>query len=375
MAESDTGDKDEDATPKRLKEAREKGQIARSKELTTALLLMTAAGALYSYSSSAGLKIAELAQSAFSPDRRNIFNPKQMVAAFGELFAEAIIAVAPFFLVLFVIALISPMMLGGLSFSGKALAPKANRMSFSKGIKRMFGTHALIELIKALAKVSVVFLVGYFVMQTAFPALTKLGDGNVEEGISKAMDIVSQSFFFLSFSLLAIAFIDVPYQIWNHAKELKMSKQEIKDEYKEMEGQPEVKAKIKQKQREISQQRMMQAVPEADVVVTNPEHFSVALKYNMMSSGAPIVVAKGQDIIAMQIRKVAIANDVQIIAMPPLARALYHTTEIDQEVPQGLFLSVAQVLAFVFQLKSYNDGKGARPENLKPMDMPEGFKY
>jgi len=375
MADNDAGERDEAATPKRLKDAREKGQIARSKELTTALLLMAAAAALYSFSSSVGRDFAEVAIRAFSPDRRNIFNPRQMLAALGELVGDAAIAVAPFFIVLFVIGFLSPMLLGGISFSSKALAPKANRMSFGKGIKRMFGLHALIELIKALAKISVVFVVGYFVMSSAFPSLVELGNGNVEAGISQAMDIVSRSFFLLSFALMAIALIDVPYQIWNHAKELKMSKQEVKDEYKEIEGRPEVKGKIKQKQREISQQRMMEAVPEADVVVTNPEHFSVALKYDVMKSGAPIVVAKGQDLTAMQIRKVALANDVHIMPIPPLARALYYTTEINQEVPQGLYLAVAQILAFVFQLRTFKDGNGPRPDKPKDIDIPPDFSY
>ncbi len=375
MSEKDSNEREETATPKRLKEAREKGQIARSKDLTTALLLMTSAIAIYSFSSSAGTQIANIARRAFTPDRRNIFNPRQMLAALADLVGDAALAVAPFFIILFVIGLLSPMALGGMSFSTKTLAPKASRMSMSKGLKRMFGLHALIELIKALAKISVVFIVGYFVMSSAFPSLTALGSGNVEAGISQAMDIVSRSFFLLSLSLLVIALIDVPYQIWNHAKELKMSKQEIKDEYKETEGKPEVKGKIRQKQREISQQRMMEAVPDADVIVTNPEHFSVALKYDVMRSSAPIVVAKGQDLIAMQIRKVAIANDVQILPMPPLARALYYTTEIDQEVPQGLYLAVAQVLAFVFQLKNFNQGKGPRPDKLNKIEIPKDFEY
>ena len=375
MADKDAGEREEDATPKRLKEAREKGQIARSKELTTAFILMAAAGALYVFSSSIGTQIALIAKRAFSPDRRNIFNVRQMPAALGELVGDAIIAVTPFFVVLFLIGLLSPMLLGGVAFSSKTLAPKGNRMSFGKGVKRMFGMHALIELIKALAKVSVVFVVGYFVMRSAFPSLVELGNGDVQVGISQAMDIVSRSFFLLSFALIVIALIDVPYQIWNHAKELKMSKQEVKDEYKETEGKPEVKGKIKQKQREISQQRMMEAVPEADVVVTNPEHFSVALKYDVMKSGAPIVVAKGQDLTAMQIRKVAIANDVHIMPIPPLARALYYTTEINQEVPQGLYLAVAQILAFVFQLRTFKDGNGARPDKLKDIEIPPDFKY
>ncbi len=376
MADSNSaGERSEDATAKRLTEAREKGQVARSKELTTALLLMTASASLYSFSGSFAVGFTDMAKQAWSPDLKTIMNEKQMLSALGDLFAEVMLAAAPFFIVLFVLAVFSPLLTGGLSFSTKAIAPQASRMSPAKGFKRMFGMHALVELIKALAKVLVVFLVGYLVVANTFPDLLALGLGDIGAGVQEAMALVTRSFFLISLSLLIIALIDVPYQIWNHAKQLKMTKQEVKDEYKETEGKPEVKSKVRQKQREMSQQRMMQAIPDADVVVTNPEHYSIAIKYDVMRAGAPIVVAKGVDIIAMQIRKVAIANDVPILAAPPLARAIYHTTEIDQEVPQELYLAVAQVLAYIFQLKSFNEGKGRRPPKIKDIPIPDNFKY
>jgi flagellar biosynthetic protein FlhB len=376
MAEGNSaGERSEDATPKRLKEARDKGQVARSKELTTALLLMTASISLYSFSGNFATGFANMAKRAWSPDLKNIFNVKQMLAAFGELFSTVMVAAAPFFILLFCLALFSPLLTGGLSFSSKAFAPQANRMSPAKGFKRMFGMHALVELVKALAKVGVVFFVGYLVVSKSFPDLLALGLGEMATSVGRAMDLVTRSFFLISLSLLIIAMIDVPYQIWNHAKQLKMTKQEVKDEYKEMEGKPEVKSKIRQKQRELSEQRMMEAIPDADVVVTNPEHYSVAIKYDLMGGGAPIVVAKGVDIIAMQIRKVAIANDVPLLAAPPLARAIYHTTEIDDEVPQGLYLAVAQVLAYIFQLKSFQEGKGRRPPKIKALEIPDELKF
>lgn len=375
MAESDAGERSEQATPKRLKEARDKGQVSRSKELTTALLLITASLSLYSFSSSMGTGFANMAKRAWSPDRKNIYSSKQMLAALGDLMADVILSVAPFFLLLFCLALLSPMLTGGLSFSAKSFAPKANRMSPAKGFKRMFGLHALVELVKALAKVMVVFAVGYFVILQVFPELLSLGSGEVQASIGRAMDLVTRSFFLLSLSLLVIALIDVPYQIWNHAKQLKMTKQEVKDEFKETEGKPEVKGKIRQMQRELAQRRMMEAIPDADVVVTNPEHYSVAIKYDAINSSAPIVVAKGVDVIAFQIRKVAVANDIPILETPALARAIYHTTEIDQEIPQGLYLAVAQVLAYIFQLNSYKEGKGARPTPLSELQIPDELKH
>lgn len=375
MAENSAGEKTEQATPKREKEAREKGQVARSKELTTALLLMTAASSLYSFSNGIAKSFAEIAVKAWSPSLKNILSPKQMLAGFGELLYQIILATMPFFLILFILALTAPLLTGGFSFSSKAFAPQANRMSPAKGFKRMFGMHALIELIKALAKVIVVFVIGYLVMRQVFPELLALGSGNIQAGVQQAMDIVARSFFLISLSLILIAFIDVPYQIWNHSKQLKMTKQEVKDEHKEVEGRPEVKGKIRQLQREMAQRRMMDAIPDADVVVTNPEHYSVAIKYDPINSSAPIVVAKGADVIAMQIRKVAIANDVYILRTPPLARAIYHTTEIDQEVPQGLYLAVAQVLAYVFQLNNFRKGKGDKPLNINDLPIPDELKH
>ncbi|MET1254777.1 flagellar biosynthesis protein FlhB [Aliikangiella maris] len=375
MAESQAGERSEQATPKRLKEAREKGQVARSRELTTALLLITASILLYSFSASIGAGFAKVARQAFTPSRDHIFTDKLMLSAIAELLFEAMIAVAPLFLILFAIALLTPMLTGGMSFSFKAISPQASRMSVLKGFKRMFGLHALIELLKALAKVSVVFIVGYLVLAQIYPQLIELGAGSVNAGIGQAMDLVARSFFLVSLSLLLIALIDVPYQIWNHARQLKMTKQEIKDEYKETEGKPEVKGRIRQTQREMAQRRMMDAIPDADVVVTNPEHYSVAIKYDAMRSSAPVVVAKGVDIIAMQIRKVAIANDVPIMAAPPLARAIYHTTEIDQEVPQGLYLAVAQVLAYIFQMRSFSEGKSAKPKPLKDLPIPDDLQF
>jgi len=375
MAENQAGERSEEAIPKRLKEAREKGQIARSKELTTALLLITAAGGIYSFSSTSGAGLANAAKKAFSPSRKQIFQDTNMIAALAELAGEVFFAVMPIFLLLFALGALSPLLTGGLSFSFKAMAPQASRMSPAKGFKRMFGLHALVEMLKALAKVGVVFLVGFLVVRQVFPELIELGNGTANGGIEQAMDLVSRSFFLISLSLLVIALIDVPYQLWNHAKQLKMTKQEVKDEFKDSEGKPEVKGKIRQMQRELSQRRMMEAIPDADVVVTNPEHYSVAIKYDALKSSAPIVVAKGVDEIAMQIRKVAIANDVPLLPAPPLARAIYHTTKLDQEVPQGLYLAVAQVLAFVFQVKNFREGKGAKPKPLGDLPLPDDFQY
>jgi len=375
MAEQQAGERSEQATPKRLREAREKGQVARSRELTTALLLMVASLSLYGMSQWFGQGMGQVARQAFSPSINHIQKPEMMLNALAESVGQVAVVMSPFFLLLFAIGLFAPVLTGGLTLSSKALAPQLSRMSPAKGFKRMFGLHALMELIKALAKILVVGLVGYWVLVQIFPDLTRLGQGDIRVSLLNAMELVARSFFLLSLSLMVIALIDVPYQIWNHARQLKMTKQEVKDEFKETEGKPEVKSKVRQLQREVAQRRMMEAIPDADVVVTNPEHYAVALKYDAMKSSAPVVVAKGVDIIAEQIKKVAKANEVPILRAPPLARAIYHTTKLGREVPAGLYVAVAQVLAYVFQLRNANQGKGPRPKPPGDLPIPDDLKF
>lgn len=374
MADEDFAERSEQATPKRKQEARNKGQVARSKELTTALLLIFSAIGLYSFSGSVGEAFARAAVRAWSLSRKDLFSVQQMISGLGHVFNEVLIAVLPFFILLFLIAIFSPLLTGGLSFSFKAAAPKFSRLSPAKGLKRMFGVHALMELIKALAKVLLVSLAAYWVISSIMQELFALGLNEASAGIAGSIELITRSFLLIALSLLVVAFIDVPYQLWNHNKQLKMTKREVKDEYKETEGKPEVKSKVRQLQREMSQRRMMDAVPDADVVVTNPEHYAVAIKYDAMKNSAPIVVAKGADLLAMQIRKVALANDVSILSAPPLTRAIYYSTEIDQEIPHGLYLSVAQVLAYILQLKNYQKGKGIKPKLPEELPIPDELK-
>jgi len=192
--------------------------------------------------------------------------------------------------------------------------------------------------------------------------------------VVKAADIIMFSLLILSSTLVLVVAIDVPYQLWNNKRQLKMTKQEVKDESKEQEGNPEVKGHIRRKQMEMSQQRMMDEVPKADVIVTNPSHYAVALKYDPMGSGAPIMVAKGVDLIAAQIRNLAVGADVPLIAAPPLARALFYSTEVGEEIPQGLFLAVAQVLAYVFQLKAATENRTEKPVPPANLKVPDEFR-
>lgn len=371
MAESESGqDKTEDPTDKRKRDAREKGEIARSKELNTVASTLAGAGALLAFGGNLAETLMKLMQMNFSLTREVLTDERSMgmfLLASGKM---AIWAVQPILMLLFVIAFVSPIALGGFIFSGSLLQPKFSRMSPLSGIKRMFSLNSLTELLKAMAKFMVILVVALVVLGNDRQALLAIANEPLEQAIIHSVQVVGWSALWMAAGLLLIAAADVPYQLWQTHKKLKMTKQEIKDEYKDSEGKPEVKQRIRQLQREVSQRRMMAAVPEADVIITNPTHYAVALQYDPEKGGvAPLLVAKGTDFIALKIREIGVQHNVQILESPALARAIYYSTEVEGEIPAGLYLAVAQVLAYVFQIRQYRAGKGKRPEPLKE-DLP-----
>ncbi len=374
MANQDAGERSEKATPKKEQKAKEKGQLPRSKELTTALLLITASLMLLISNDSVVDVTEKIIPASFSLSREQVFDESYLIATLGRATWLAFESFAFIFLVLFFIAIVGSIALGGWAFNAGSLGVKGNRLSPLSGFKRMFGLHALIELLKALSKVSVVGLVAFFVLDSNFQNYLSLGKTTPHLESSQAVDLLFIGLLMISSSLILIAFIDVPYQLWNHSKQLKMTKQEVKDEHKNTEGRPEVKSRIRQVQREMAHRRMMETVPDADVVVTNPEHYSVALKYDQNKSDAPFVIAKGCDEVAFNIRKVANAHQVPIIEAPPLARSLYFSTKLDHPIPTGLYLAVAQLLAYVFQMQSYKKGQAVQPNPIYEYPIPDELK-
>ncbi|MDR2306406.1 MAG: flagellar biosynthesis protein FlhB [Paucimonas sp.] len=371
MAESESGqDKTEEPTEKRKRDAREKGEIARSKELNTVAVTLAGAGGLLAFGGHLAQTLMTLMQANFSLTREVIVDERSMgkfLLASGEM---AIWAVQPILILLFVVAFIGPIALGGFLFSGSLLQPKFSRMNPLSGIKRMFSLNALTELLKAMAKFVVILVVALVVLSSDREALLAIANEPLEQAIIHAVQVVGWSALWMSAGLLLIAAADVPFQLWQAHKKLKMTKQEVRDEYKDTEGKPEVKQRIRQLQREVSQRRMMAAVPEADVIITNPTHYAVALQYDPEKGGsAPLLVAKGTDFLALKMREIGVEHKVQILESPALARAIYYSTELEQEIPAGLYLAVAQVLAYVFQIRQYRAGKGKPPEPLKE-DLP-----
>ncbi|MCU8326060.1 flagellar biosynthesis protein FlhB [Vibrio vulnificus] len=369
MAESDGQERTEEATPRRLQQAREKGQVARSKELASVSVLVIGAVSLMWFGESLARALFKAMGRLFSLSREEIFDPSKLFDIASGALSALLLPLLLILFALFVAAAIGSAGVGGISFSVEAATPKLSKMNPLSGIKRMFGLQSWVELIKSILKVALVTGVAIYLIQASQEDLIQLSLDVYPQNIFHALDILLNFVLLISCSLLIVVAIDIPFQIWQHADQLKMTKQELKDEYKDTEGKPEVKGRIRMLQREAAQRRMMADVPTADVIVTNPEHFSVALRYKQNSDRAPVVVAKGTDHMAMKIREVAREHDISIVPAPPLARALYYSTELEQQIPDGLFTAVAQILAYVFQLKQYRKRGGHRPK-LKDYDLP-----
>ena len=374
MAEDSGQEKTEEPTQKRLTDAQNKGQIARSRELNTFIMLIVSAWLLMTQGQRVGEGILSMMRSYFRLSRDMIFEPKLTVVLFKQAMTDGLLLVAPMLAMLTIAAIVAPIALGGWIFSMESITPKFDKLDPIKGLPKLFSLNGLVELLKAMLKMTLVGLVGWLLFNSLFAQILGLSAEPMQQAIVHAVKLISYSFLILSCALILVAAIDVPYQLWNHSKNLKMTLQEIKDEMKESEGSPEVKGRIRRAQMEMAQNRMMSEVAKADVIITNPSHYAVALKYDENSGSAPVLVAKGVDLIAAQIRNLAIEANVPLVAAPPLARALYYSTELDTEIPQGLYSSVAQVLAYIFQLKEATKTRGTKPTPPKDIQVPPEFK-
>ena len=370
MAESEGGqDKTEDPTEKRKKDSREKGEIARSKELNTLAIMIAGSVALLIFGGALAQELMELMRQNFSLSREVILDQRSMSTYLLNSGLTALLAIQPIMITLVLAALIGPISLGGWLFAAGSLAPKFSRMNPAAGLKRMFSFKAVAELLKAFAKFLIILAVALLVLKSDIDDLIRIAHEPLELAVIHCLQVVGWSTLWMSCGLIIIAAVDVPVQLWESHKKLLMTKQEVRDEHKDQEGKPEVKQRIRQLQREMSQRRMMAAIPDADVVITNPTHYAVALKYDPDKGGAPMLIAKGSDFLALKIREIAVANEVLLLESPALARSIYYYTELDQEIPGGLYLAVAQVLAYVYQIRQHRAGKGKRPDPLKD-DLP-----
>ncbi len=376
MAEEnkDGQEKTEQPTAKRLEDAKKKGQIARSKEFNTMAITLVGGIALVSMSTHLGSGLWDIMSSNFTIPRQDMYDPAAMVTRLARAVEDGLFMLFPFFLVVLVLAVGSSVALGGAAFSGESMTPKLSKLNPLKGIKRVFSLKGLLELLKALAKFLLVGSATGLVLWTSLDSFLGLSQMELGKAVSEMGSLIGGSFVLIASTLILIAMIDVPFQLWEHKRQLKMSRQEVREEMKDTEGRPEVKGRIRNLQREIAQRRMMEEIPKADVIVTNPTHYAIALRYDQENMLAPEVVAKGKGVIAANIRRVGLEHEVQLVESPMLARAIYFNTEIGEAIPAGLYLAVAKLLAYVFQLRIYRTDGGLRPEMPTDLTIPDEYQ-
>jgi flagellar biosynthetic protein FlhB len=373
MAEDSDLEKTEAATPRRLEKAREEGQVVRSRELNTFMLLGAGVASLWFTGEDLFHTLRGVVRAGLWFDMRIIADPGVMTAVAVNSAMKALLGLAPVFAVLVVVAIFSSVLLGGFMFSTKALEPKFERLNPLKGVARMFSAQTLVELIKTLAKATVIGTIGAMVIVRYIDEMIALMHTTPTEALTGGMELVALCCTLIVAALFLIVAIDAPWQLYSHYKKMRMSLQDVKQEHKESDGDPHVKGRIRQQQRAMSRRRMMADVPSADVVVTNPTHYAVALKYQEGQGGAPRVVAKGSGLIAARIRSVAGEHKVPVLSAPPLARALHGNVDVGQEIPTALYTAVAEVLAWVFQLRSWNAGMGLEPAMPADLPIPAGL--
>ncbi len=367
MADNDTpqADRTEQPTPKRLAEARKRGQVPRSRELNMMVVMLAGAAVLALGKPFFHEQLVALMNESLAIPRDLTRDPAHLPLAFSAAIWMGLKGVVPLFIVATVAALLGPLALGGWAFSLESLQPKLEKLDPVAGLKRVFGWQGLSELLKAMAKFLLVAVVAAALLWGLAEEFLSLGRQTLDSALGNAGDLVARSFLALAAVLIVIAAADVPFQWWQHQRKLRMTKQELKDEQKDTEGRPEVRARIRSLQQEVATRRMMEAVPTADVVLTNPTHFAVALKYNADRMRAPKVVAKGTDLIALSIRRLAKQHGVPLFEHPPLTRAIYKSTSLGDEIPPRLYAAVAQVLTYIYQLQRIRPG-AARPRPGKP---------
>ncbi len=373
--EDSSAEKSEEPTSKRLEKAREDGEVCRSKELNTLVVLLAGATAMLMFGNTMAVYLSDMMQYNFSVEREVLLDEEMLLQHFSTSAMQGLKALLPLFAVLFLASILGPIALGGWNFSTKSLAPKFSRMDPIAGLKRMFGAKALMELFKAIGKVLVVASVAVLVLATQTETILGILKEPLFPAIAHSVNIIAWAAIALASALIFIAAVDIPFQMHEHSEKLKMTLQQVKDEMKDTEGRPEVKQKIRQLQQQMAQNRMMGDVPDADVVITNPTHYSVALSYDQDKESAPILLAKGGDYIALKIRELAKENKVPIVESAELARSIYFNTEIGDEIPAGLYLAVAQVLAYIYQLQEYAKGLIKKPYLNKKLEVPEELQH
>lgn len=375
MAENESGqEKTEQATPKRVQEAREEGDIARSKEFNTMFVTFTSALAFLALGDDFVDTLMLFIGEHLSISRALVFDTPMIARYLLDSLLAALIIIAPFLVIALLASLLGPMMVGGWIFSLKSISVKFDRLNPLTGIRRVFSLRSVVEMLKAVSKFFLIAVAAVLMIYWSVDEFMMLSREPAQQGIAHSAALFSGAFLIFGLVLFIIAAFDIPFQLWQQSKKLKMTRQELKDELKQSDGRPEIRSKIRSIQREMANRRMMQKVPEADVVIVNPTHYSVALKYDERKASAPILLAKGTDLLALKIREIAIHHKIPIFSAPPLARAIYYTTKLERQIPSTLYLAVAKVLAYIYQVKAAKKFGFESPDIPYDLDVPEEYK-
>lgn len=371
MSQQSSQDKTEKASPQKVRKAREQGQIPRSKELTTAIIFIAVIVFLYCYRHQLWLTLAGLLWFNSGLDAQTLRDPSQMWHYLDSAILLLIGLLLPLFVAILVATIVSNLLLGGWLFHPAGILPKLSKLDPIAGIKRIFSIRSVIELIKSVAKVSIIFGLLYYLLDSQIGQLLGMQKLPLEQGFPAIIGVLFEAALLMGAALVLFGVIDLPLQAWQHLKELKMTKQELKEEYKNSEGRPEIKQRIRQIQQQFARRRIEQTVPQADVIIINPSHYAVAIKYDPQRADAPFVVAKGIEETALHIQRVAKQHKVEVLSSPPLTRAIYYSTQIDQAIPSQLYIAVAHILTYILQLKAFRNGQGLTPNPLPNFVIPK----
>ncbi|MDR3426248.1 MULTISPECIES: flagellar biosynthesis protein FlhB [Silvimonas] len=369
MAEDSDLEKTEPASAKRLEEAKKRGQVPRSQELGSFAVMMTGLLSMISLGPSLAQAITGIFMQAFTFNRTMASDPTLLFPFLTNVFHIALFAVLPVAIACAIAGLVSPLVLGGWLFTTETLAPNFGRLNPAKGLGRLVSLRALVDMSKAILKSGLIGGVACLVLWRERDQLLQLAVMPSTESYGYLWQMTRYTLTLVIGSMGLIAGIDVPWQLWDYYKNLRMTKEEVKQENKESEGDPQVKGRIRQMQREAARKRMMSKIPKADVVVTNPTHYAVALQYNERMR-APQVIAKGAYLLAERIIDIAQENKVTVVRTPPFARALYHHTELGQEIPAALYTAAAELLAYIYQLKNWQSHGGQAPTLNTDLPVP-----
>ena len=372
MADDSDLDKSEQPTDSKLKKAKEKGQIPRSRELTSLIILLVGIMLFWIMGTHFVSKLKAIIQQAMLVAHRTD-DDKQIIFNLINLLTAGFWAILPIFVGLVIVAIIAPLSVGGLLFSLQSIKPNLGKLNPISGFKRLFSLRIFSELFKSILKVVLIAFAAALFLIHQFPNMLALPSMYLNNALSQVMQLLIYASLLIVLALIPMVGFDIFYQIWSNLKKLKMSKQEVKDEFKEQEGNPQIKGRIRQMQQAMARRRMMKDVPKANVIVTNPTHYAVALQYDEKTMSAPRILAKGTDNIASKIKQIAQEHQIPQLEAPPLARALYRHGEIGKSIPAELYAAVAQILAWVYQLKRWHRYGGEKPLKPTNLSIPESL--